>query len=66
MTSLRLFVCLAVSCLAINADAQDTTKPKYSVKVSDDKTVVVDLADSGAVDPQQRINFGGKEFGNGA
>ena len=36
----------------------EPAKPKYSVKVQDDKTVTVDMEDSGAIDPVQRIKFG--------
>jgi hypothetical protein len=35
----------------------EPAKPKYSVKIHDDKTVVVNMDDSGLVDPVQRINF---------
>ena len=37
--------------------AQDSAKPKFTIKITDDKTVTVDLEDSGAVDPTRRINF---------
>lgn len=39
------------------APAQGPAKPKYTVKIADDKEVVVNLEDSGAVDPTRRINF---------
>src|SRR5439155_1207083 len=60
-----LAVALLLTLVTTVGDAQSPTKPKYSVKIADDKTVVVDIEDSGAVDPQQRINFGGQQFGNG-
>ncbi len=37
---------------------QEPAKPKFSVKVQDEKAVVVDMEDSGAIDPTKRINFG--------
>jgi hypothetical protein len=37
--------------------AQETSKPKFSVKIRDEKTVVVDMEGSGAIDPEKRINF---------
>ena len=49
----------------LTGDAGEPAKPKFNVKISDDKTVVVDVEDSGAIDPTQRINFGGEQFGNG-
>ena len=50
---------------SLTAQAGESARPKYTVKIADDKTVVVDVEDSGAVDPTQRINFGGQQFGNG-
>ena len=38
----------------------ESTKPKFSVKFEDLKTVFVDIGDSGPVDPTKRINFSGQ------
>lgn len=63
--SVRLGALLVVGLALIPAHAQEPAKPKYTIKIADDKEVVVNLEDSGAVDPTQRINFGGQGFGNG-
>jgi hypothetical protein len=39
----------------------EPTKPKFSVKIQDDKTVVVNTDDSGQIDPVQRINFNSQQ-----
>lgn len=40
------------------AQTQEPVKPKkYSVKITDEKTVVVNMEDSGAIDPAKRISF---------
>lgn len=54
-----------LGCVAFVSLAGEPGRPKYSVKIADDKTVVVDIEDSGAVDPTPRINFGGPGQGNG-
>jgi hypothetical protein len=36
---------------------QEAAKSKFSVKIRDEKTVVVDMEGSGAIDPTKRINF---------
>jgi hypothetical protein len=51
-----------LSLLALPATAQDS---KFDVKIRDEKTVVVDMEDSGGIDPTKRINFnGGMGFNN--
>jgi hypothetical protein len=39
------------------APTQEASKPKFTVKIRDEKTVVVDMEGSGAIDPAKRINF---------
>lgn len=48
------------------AFAQDPAKPKFSVKVRDEKTVVKEVEDTGAIDPTRRINFDNQRFANQA
>jgi hypothetical protein len=52
----------ALACLAtagvLPSQTGEPTKPKFNVKIQDEKTVVVDMEDSGAIDPTKRINFG--------
>jgi hypothetical protein len=43
---------------AMSSQTGESTKPKFHVKIQDDKTIVVDMEDSGAIDPTKRINFG--------
>jgi hypothetical protein len=38
----------------------EPARPKFNVKITDDKTVVVDIENSGAIDPTKRINFAGQ------
>src|SRR2546426_714057 len=47
------------------AQTQEPAKPKFTVKIADDKEVIVNLDDSGAVDPTKRINFDGNAFMQG-
>src|SRR5436309_2386523 len=55
---LMIVVVGLVGLLSMSAHTQEATKPKYSVKIRDDKTVVVEMAeDAGAIDPAKRINF---------
>jgi hypothetical protein len=53
------FAALAVCCAIAPSPGQTQApaKPKFSVKVQDEKAVVVDMEDSGAIDPTKRINF---------
>jgi hypothetical protein len=39
------------------ASTQEMSKPKFKVKITDEKTVVVDMEGSGAIDPTKRIQF---------
>jgi hypothetical protein len=49
---------------SLGAQTGDPVKPKYSVKIIDDKTVVTDIEDSGAIDPVKRITFDTKSQQN--
>src|SRR6266542_2996729 len=42
---------------SLSAQTGEPTRPKYNVKITDDKTIVVDIENSGPVDPTRRINF---------
>jgi hypothetical protein len=42
---------------SLYAFPQETAKPKFDVKIQDDKAVFVDVEASGGIDPTQRINF---------
>jgi hypothetical protein len=42
---------------SLPAHTGEPAKPKYTVKIHDEKTVVADIDDSGAIDPTRRINF---------
>ena len=57
----RFGFCIAAAILfglaSLRASTQEPAKPKYAVKVTDEKTVVVNMEDSGAIDPVKRINF---------
>ena len=44
--------------VATPVQTQEPAKSKYNVKIVDEKAVVVDMEDSGAIDPAKRINFG--------
>jgi hypothetical protein len=60
MASIRsLFGAAALAVLFASSPphAQEPAKPKYAVKISDEKEVVVNIDDSGAIDPAKRINF---------
>lgn len=48
---------LGIALASTSVDAQDPAKPKYAVKITDEKTEVVNIDDSGAIDPTKRINF---------
>jgi hypothetical protein len=41
----------------LSADSGEPAKSKFSVKIRDEKAIVVNMEDSGAVDPTQRIAF---------
>ena len=43
--------------MSASLHAQEPAKPKYAVKITDEKTVIVNIDDSGAIDPAKRINF---------
>lgn len=58
--SMAAAVVFGVAILSTNAGEP---AKKYKFKITDDKTVIVDIEDSGAVDPTKRINFSGQ--GNG-
>jgi hypothetical protein len=49
------FVLFALASLP--AQTGEPAKPKFSVKIQDEKAVVANLEDSGAIDPTRRINF---------
>jgi hypothetical protein len=55
LTFAALAVFFALS--ASPGQTQEPARPKFSVKVQDEKAVVVDMEDSGAIDPTKRINF---------
>lgn len=42
---------------SLPAFTQEPAKPKFNVKIGDEKTVVSSIEDSGAIDPTKRINF---------
>ena len=42
---------------SLPAKTGETAKPKFGVKIQDEKTIVVDMEDSGVIDPTKRINF---------
>ena len=54
-----------VGLISWTAPAQEPAKPKFDVKIRDEKTIVVDMEDSGAIDPVRRINFEGNGFQQG-
>jgi hypothetical protein len=63
LVATRMGVALfAIACLftvgVLPSQTGEPTKPKFKVKIQDEKTVVVDMEDSGAIDPTKRINFG--------
>jgi hypothetical protein len=45
--------------------AHSGEKPKFKVKITDEKAVVVDMDDSTAIDPVRRINFNDQQFQGG-
>jgi hypothetical protein len=49
--------------VAVTVYTTNAGEAKFKVKITDDKTVVVNIEDSGAIDPTKRINFSGQ--GNG-
>ena len=57
----RFGFCVAAAILlglaSLPGSSQEPAKPKYAVKITDEKTVVVNMEDSGAIDPTRRINF---------
>ncbi|MSQ94836.1 MAG: hypothetical protein EXR98_09810 [Gemmataceae bacterium] len=65
MNSKLFGVAVTFVLIALVAPAQEPAKPKFSVKIVDDKEVIVNLEDSGAVDPTKRINFAGNAFQQG-
>ncbi|MBI2806521.1 MAG: hypothetical protein HYX68_16190 [Planctomycetes bacterium] len=50
-------VAMFVGLASLPGLAQESAKPKFTVKIADEKAVVVNLEDSGAIDPTPRINF---------
>jgi hypothetical protein len=50
-------VVVFIGLMAMPAPTQEA-KPKFAVKIRDEKTVVVDMEGSGTIDPAKRINFG--------
>lgn len=63
---LRVSAAIMLFALAsLPAATQEAGKPKFNHKISDEKTVVVDMEDSGAVDPVKRINFETNAFQQG-
>ncbi len=50
---------MVVGLMPLASSTQESTKPKFSVKIHDEKTVVVntEMEDTGPIDSQQRINF---------
>src|SRR5688572_21648818 len=66
MLTSRLFSTLVIfATLAfIGASAQEPVKPKFNIKVADYQTTVVDIEDSGVIDPMKRIKFNEKDTGN--
>ncbi|HZZ78147.1 MAG TPA: hypothetical protein VFE62_06495 [Gemmataceae bacterium] len=59
----RALVVAAIACVLLTSQgtAQDS-KPKFDVKIRDEKAVVNAMDDTGAIDPTQRINFNGQNF----
>jgi hypothetical protein len=55
-------VIVVIACLPIIANAQEPTKPKFSIKVRDEKPVVTEMEDSGAIDPTPRIILDRQRF----
>jgi hypothetical protein len=53
---------IAVVILASQGVGQEPAKAKYSVKIRDEKAVVAETDDVGAIDPTPRINFNGQNF----
>jgi hypothetical protein len=53
-TSLAAFVLV----MGPSLYAQEPVRQKFNIKISDEKTEIVNIDDSGAIDPQKRINFG--------
>jgi hypothetical protein len=52
-----IFVAILVALASLQAHTQEPGKPKYRVTIRDEKTVVAEIDDSGAIDPTRRINF---------
>ena len=53
----RYHFCLAVILGSSTGHTGEPTKPKYRIKIQDDKTVVVNMEDSGLVDPKPGIRY---------
>ncbi len=43
--------------MSLQVQAQEPAKPKFSVKITDEKAVVAEVEDTGAIDPVKRIHF---------
>src|SRR6516162_11767342 len=52
-----IFVAILFTLTLLQAQTQELAKPKYTVRINDEKTIVADIDDSGAIDPTRRINF---------
>ncbi len=54
---IRFSAVVFLAVLASQSNAGEPAKSKFAVKIQDEKTLVVDMEHSGAIDPMQRINF---------
>lgn len=62
----RTVLAFAGLCLVVLAAwAQEPAGPKYSVKVRDEKAIVTEMDDTGAIDPTKQLNIDGQQFGAG-
>jgi hypothetical protein len=63
MKTKLLALILLFGAASLYAFPQETAKPKFDVKIQDDKTVFVDVEASGGIDPTKRIQFNGNNGG---
>ena len=55
VTAAATFILVGMESLPVHTG--EPAKAKFSVKIQDEKAIVVNLEDSGAIDPTKRINF---------
>ena len=52
-----VFVAILFTLASLQAHTQEPSKPKYTVRIHDEKTIVANIDDLVAIDPTRRINF---------